>query len=57
VVPDSSIFAARKPYKVTYSYEKLSVNRFERDSGSLEYKTEHSRMDDVSMTKDRSLFK
>jgi hypothetical protein len=27
VVPDSSIFAARKPCEVTYSYEKLSVNR------------------------------
>jgi hypothetical protein len=26
VVPDSSIFAARKPCKMTYSYEKLSVH-------------------------------
>jgi hypothetical protein len=29
VVPDSSIFAAKKPYKMTYSYEKLSANKLE----------------------------
>jgi hypothetical protein len=29
VVPDSSIFAAEKPCKMTYSYEKLSSNKSE----------------------------
>jgi hypothetical protein len=29
VILDSSIFAARKPYEMTYSYEKLSANKLE----------------------------
>jgi hypothetical protein len=29
VVPDSSIFTARKPCKMTYSYEKASASKLE----------------------------
>jgi hypothetical protein len=46
-----------KPCEVTYSYEKLSVNRLKKHSGALKRETKHSRIDDVSMTRDRSLFK
>jgi hypothetical protein len=56
VVPDSSIFVARKPCEMTYSYEKLSANKLENHSGALKRKIEHSRTDDVSMMIDRSLF-
>jgi hypothetical protein len=42
---------------MTYSYEKLSVNRLKTHSGTLKRETKHSRMDDVSMMKDLSLFK
>jgi hypothetical protein len=57
VVPDSSIFAAIKRCMMTYSYDKLSVERLKIIQELLEHKKEHSRMDDVSMTIDRSLFK
>jgi hypothetical protein len=29
VVPDGSIFTARKPCEMTYSYEKLSASKLE----------------------------
>jgi hypothetical protein len=57
VVPDSSVFTARKPIKMTYSYHKLSVSSLNIIRELLNMKTGYSRMDDVSMTKDRSLFK
>jgi hypothetical protein len=49
VVPDSSIFTAKKPSKMTYSYVELSVKE-SQPSGPLQRKKEHCRMDDVSVT-------
>jgi hypothetical protein len=58
MVPDSSVFTATKPIKMTYSYNKLSVSSLNiiRELQNMK-KTGYSRMHDVSMTKDRSLFK
>jgi hypothetical protein len=57
VVPDSSIFTARKPIKVIYSYNKLSINSSNSIRELLYMKTWNSRMDGVSMMIDQSLFK
>jgi hypothetical protein len=57
VVPDSSVFTARKPIKMTYSYNKLSVSNLNIIRELSNMKSGYSRMHDVSMTKDRSLFK
>jgi hypothetical protein len=57
VVLDSSVFVARKPIKMTYSYNKLSISSSNIIRELLNMKTGYNRMDDVSMTKDRSLFK
>jgi hypothetical protein len=57
VVPHSSVFTAKKPIKMTYSYNKLSASSLNIIRELLNVKTGYSRMDDVSMTKDRSLFK
>jgi hypothetical protein len=51
VVPDSSIFTARKPIKMIYSYNKLSISSLNSIREMLNMKTWNSRMDDVSMMK------
>jgi hypothetical protein len=57
VVPDSSVFTAKKPIKMTYIYNKLSASSSNIIREALKHKTGYSQMDDVSMTKDQSLFK
>jgi hypothetical protein len=57
VVPDSSIFVARKPCKKTYSNEKLFVNRLNVIRELQKMKIRYSRMRDVSMMRDRFLNK
>jgi hypothetical protein len=57
VVPDSSIFTARKPINMIYSYSKLSISSSNIIRELQNMKTGYSRMDDVSMSKDWSLFK
>jgi hypothetical protein len=49
VVPDSSIFTAKKPSKMTHSYVELSVKE-PQTFGPLQREKENCRMDDVSMT-------
>jgi hypothetical protein len=39
MVPDSSVFAARKPIKMIYSYNKLSVSNLKYHSGVLKHET------------------
>jgi hypothetical protein len=57
VVPDSSVFTARKLIKMTRSYNKLSVSSLNIIRELKNMKTGYSRMHDISMMKDRSLFK
>jgi translation initiation factor 2B subunit (eIF-2B alpha/beta/delta family) len=57
VVPDSSIFTARKPIKMIYSYNKLSISSSNIIRELQNMKIGYSRMNDVSMTKDQSLLK
>jgi hypothetical protein len=50
VVPDSSIFTAKEPNGITYSYVKLSVKKPQPFGETAKGKKEHCRMDDVSVT-------
>jgi hypothetical protein len=45
------MFTARKPSEMTYSYKELSASKLETIQELLKCKTQHSRTDDVSMTK------
>jgi hypothetical protein len=47
---------AKKPIKMTYSYNKLSVSGLNIIRELYNKEPGYSRMHDVSMTKDRSLF-
>jgi hypothetical protein len=52
VVPGSSIFTARKPNEMTYSYKELSASKL-KPFGSFKVQNV---IGDVSMTIDQSLF-